>query len=166
MWTVLASSGTVTVIMYSPIPINISKLGFLNNAYTAGYPITGGTLYCSDNNSDYTQIGTFTNSNQTSGSTWYKSFEHSNYCYYYKMVLNTTASYICFSESYITATYISTELNTIVYPYAHSNTNYAYSLAYLNGIFGYSYAKTLTTTGMTLQNNSNADDVSYITIGY
>ena len=61
--------------------------------------------------------------------------------------------------------YTTTALNQITFPQAFTSTNYAYSLAYRNGTFGNSYAINLTSTGMTLQNNSKADAVYYIAIG-
>ena len=49
---------------------------------------------------------------------------------------------------------------------AHTNTDYSYSLAYFGDAPGNSYADSLSITGISLQENSKATRVYYMTMGY
>ena len=150
------------IIFYSPIPIKPSSISILPSTYgQQGVSVAG-----SNDNISYTTIGSI--GSFPSGSTWATdTMTSDNFYRYIKFTFNPgNGIRVQAKEVAITATYLTSIVNTITFPCAFTTTNYAYSLAYRNGIFGESYATTLTNTGMTLQNNSNADAVYYIAVGY
>ena len=126
-------------------------------------------VYGSNDNSTWTQKASGTNSTE-SGDYNLSLSSNTSYYKYYKIAVTShtrgSGTYVAANNVRITATYLTASANSITYPQAFSTVNYAYSLAYLNGIFGESYATSKTETGMTLQNNSNATSVYYMAIGY
>lgn len=153
-------------IFYHPNGLKISSINFLmvqgSNEYFTAY-----NLYASDDNSTYTLLKS---ASGVSGTNQTIEVNATNFYKYYKFVPTSlySSTYPNFSIDTITitATYISTALNTITFPYSHSNTNYSYSLSYLNGISGNSYVTKLTNSNLHLQNNSSAAVAYYSTIGY
>lgn len=163
-----SNSGTPWLKFYTPTAIKISNLNFRNyyaNTSAANTP-NNVTISASNTDSNYTQIKTYTNTNFGANATWNVPISNNNFYKYFKMDFTCTGTYMFIVEINITATYLSTAINDIIFPCSFTTTNYAYSLAFLNGIFGNSYAKTLSLTGITLQNNSTADAVYYTAIGY
>ena len=156
---------------YSSTPIAVSQLVVSEEYYASSIKIQA----CNDNQ-NWVQVGSWTRnitigSNAKGISTIPVDTEGNHYNYYRLLYdgQSTNGSNSYFFAAYsitITATYTTWSIDTITFPQAFTTTNYAYSLAYLNGVFGGSYASALTTTGMTLQNNSNADAVYYIAVGY
>ena len=158
-----ANNGTDTgLVMYFPIPVKMTSITLTAAQNTAP---TGNILPGTDAVTWLSPIGTW--SGMATNSSVVIPLDNNDFYQYYK-ISPTTWDYIwtTLKEVSITATYITQALNSITFPCAFTTTNYAYSLAYRNGRFGDSYAKTLTNTGMTLQNNSNADAVYYIAVGY
>lgn len=160
-----SSSGDLFI--YSSIPLKIQELQFINFHSNHSYDIRGGSIYGSNTNENWSLITTFTQATEGDRVPYTLTVNSPNEYKYYKIQGTTfvEGKYWTFYQCYITATYTTTALNQITFPQAFTSTNYAYSLAYRNGTFGNSYAINLTSTGMTLQNNSKADAVYYIAIG-
>lgn len=81
------SSGIpITLTIYIPDGVKITNFKFTNGSNANNAP-NALTVYGSDNNSVYTQLATYTNTNQTSNSTWNVSLPSNNmYCSYYQIV--------------------------------------------------------------------------------
>lgn len=156
-----SDDGTGYLITYNPNKIRIVQI-----LIQATYTMTACTMQGSDDNSNWTTLTT-TFANQ-GGGRYLIQISDSAFYHYYKIfpTNSTTSGRNVLTEVTIWANYITYVLNSITFPQAFTTTNYAYSLAYLNGLFGNSYATDLTTTGMTLQNNSNGTNVYYLAIGY
>lgn len=151
-------AGTNWVKWYNPIPIKCTKI-YIN----ADASMTSLNLQASDDNATWIDL-TISASSITSGNI---TVTNSNYYKYYKLnYYRSGSASIKIYTITITATYITEATNAIVYPYAHSSNDYSYSLSYFGGIMGNSYANSLTSTGMTLFENSNASKVCYMTMGY
>lgn len=172
---ITAGNVYINYCFYNPIPIKVTKLTVTNisgTSYTGA--ITAGRIEVSDNGSDWTQLKTFTNSYASFGATWIIDLNtNTDFHKYYRLIATdksttpgTISLYTGFAELKITAIYMLSAINSITFPQAFTTTNYSYSLAYQNGIFGTSYATELSTTGITLQNNSNGTNVYYLAIGY
>lgn len=145
------------------IPEKARITAFRYNGTSEGNYFSAGIVQASDDNSNWESLYTF------SGIRAQITYNFSNDKFYkYYRLYGTTGDYthavIC--ELVYYGTTMTTAINNITFPQAFTSTNYAYSLAYKNGVFGESYATNLTTTGMTLQNNSSADAVYYIAVGY
>ena len=157
---------------YNPTPLKVSTLAVTNRSSGNNYAMKDYTVEGSNTNTDGSWVTLKTGENDvaTSNLTWYINVNSSAFYKYHRISatshLSGSGNYIQIGELNITATYITTALNSVIFPKAFQTTNYAYSLAYLNGITGDSYATTMTTTGLTLQNNTNAEAVYYIAIGY
>lgn len=131
------------------------------------YQTQAGTVHASNDNSTWTSLKSWTNNEHTASAWWDIDLSSNTGHYkYYKITVTAKSSYILWIECRITATYLTSVANSITYPQSFTTTNYAYSLAYLNGVFGESYATSKTATGLSLQNNSNATNVYYTAIGY
>lgn len=158
------------ITFYNPTPIKVTQLTITNyDNNEAKRAIQEGTVYGSNDNSSWTTIKAFSNTNRTPLSTWTINMSNNtNYYKYYK--LYASAGYydkVCkVCEIKITATYLTTTLGNIVFPYSHANSNYAYSLAYYGGQMGGSYASSMSATGISLYNNSTGSRVYYTTMGY
>lgn len=166
-WICNASSGYV--IMYNPVPLKISSFNIYNHiGSNATYCVKSGSVQASNDNSTWTTIlSSYTNDKFGSTDNWIINVNSPSYYKYYKLnILSNGASQCYINEIYINATYLTSSANTITFPNSYSTTNYSYSLAYLNGIFGDSYVTSKSKSGMNLQNNSNATNVYYITAGY
>lgn len=166
VWRTSGSTGWVKI--YNPDPIKITQLRITNhNNGASGQTPTKGNVYGSNDNSNWTLVTTWTNSVTTNSGKWYISMaDNSNFYNYYKWeITDCSGSTIIVCEIDITATYIVYATNSITFPYAFT-TDYSYALSYYNGGIGNSCATALSTTGMSLYTNSNAEKVYYIAMGY
>lgn len=79
--------------LYNPIPLKVSKITILNATpgNFNGYTPTSGKVYASNNNSNWVEITSFTNSNLTKGSTWNITINNNNFYKYWKVVPLTCA---------------------------------------------------------------------------
>jgi len=164
----LFSSSSGDLFLYSSTPIKIQSMTFVGFHSNHDYNVHAGTIYGSMDSNTWTQVKQFTD-NTTGNKVPYTIVVDSPTNYnYYKVVGTSFAEghYWSFYECQIAATYTTSVANSITYPQAFTTTNYAYSLAYLNGEFGKSFATSITKTGMTIQNNSGANSVYYIAVGY
>lgn len=163
----LFSSSSGDLFLYSNTPLKIQNMQFINFHSNHSYHVAAGSVYGSNNGTNWDTLTTFTLSVSGNKTPYTIEINSPSEYTYYKIVGTSflEGKYWSFYQCYITATYTTTALNQITFPQAFTSTNYAYSLAYRNGTFGNSYAINLTSTGMTLQNNSKADAVYYIAIG-
>lgn len=162
------SSSSGDLFLYSNTPLKIQTIQFINFHSNHSYHVAGGSVYGSNNGTNWDTLTTFTLS-VSGNKTPYTIEVNSPSEYTYYKIVGTSfleGKYWTFYQCYVTATYTTTALNNITFPQSFVTTNYSYSLAYKNGEFGSSYATTLNKTGMTLRNNSSADSVFYIAIGY
>ena len=158
-----------TITMYNPTPLKVSKLRITN--WSAQFPNAGSVQASNDNSTWTSLVSGWTNSNYTVNATWDINVNSTNYYKYYRLTVSSNTVYnngvyTCIANMQMVGTYTTTVGKTITFPLAFTNTNYAYSLAYLNGEFGKSYATSMTKTGITIQNNSTATNVYYIAVGY
>ena len=150
---------------YNPIPIKVSQIQVKNYAGN-GYGFAGYELKVSNDGINYTQIAAG-DGNTAGNAIWYVVVPENQQGFYkYYRIYSTVNGNKCIKDINITATYMNTAVNEIIFPCAFQSAPYTYSIAYLNGIFGNSYATSLTKTKMNLQNNSGASNVYYIAIGY
>ena len=162
-WRVTGNSSGCWLTFYSPIPIKVSQFTYTS---TDDEWAKSFKLDASNDNSSWEQLGTYTKSIAAQTTHTVDTEVQGFYKYYRITTIAPYVQYTWIMELNFIATYITSVINSITFPQAFTSSNYAYSLAYRNGAFGESYATNLTSTGMTLQNNSNADAVYYIAIGY
>lgn len=100
------------LIFYTPTAIKPSKFTFQNSSITEG-PNSPKVfeIFVSNNNSDWTSLGTFTNSVNTSdGALWSKEVTCDNFYKYIKFHVTQTNyaenNLVCFRNISITATYV------------------------------------------------------------
>ena len=96
--------------IYNPTPLKITNIAYLNYGQTIVIPISY-TVQVSNDNSNWTQIASGTNSVYTAGQTWNISLSgNSNYYKYYKLMLQNGSSsgYVICMEMGITAKYQQT----------------------------------------------------------
>lgn len=125
-----------------------------------------GNVYGSNDNSSWTTLKTFTNTNVTAGDSWTIAVNSSDYYKYYKISGTANSGGPSIQEIKITATYLTVASNSITFPNAYSNTGYSYTLGYYGAAQGNSYCSSKTETNMTLFNSTTAQYVNYMTIGY
>ena len=76
-------------IMYNPNPLNVKQIQVTNRASTAS-TVTGGIIYGSNDNSTWTELTTFTNSNKESSGVWRINLSsNENYYKYYKFYISS-----------------------------------------------------------------------------
>ena len=94
---------------YNPTAIKVTNLQITNrNDGTYTYPIYGGVVYGSNDNSYWEQITTFTNSVLTSNTAWNIDLSsNKNYYKYYKIEANNSNTYVAIGKVIITAKEIS-----------------------------------------------------------
>lgn len=155
-------------IIYNPDPINITNLHIVNRA-TADRAFLTGSIQGSNDNSTWTNIVNVNNTTgQGSGATWDINMSSNTGFYkYYKINVTTAESiYACFSYIGITATYQIAITNSITFPTSYTNTDYAFSLGFINEN-NTAYATNKTTTGMNLYNPSSSNGMAnWYTVGY
>lgn len=155
---------------YNPFPIKISSLTITN---LSSYSHTKtGNIYASNTDSNYQLIATYTSPSPTASAVWDLPIDATEAYKYFVLESTDTTRYTPqtgyttgIAEIKINATYTTTALNSITFPYAHKNTNYSCCVNYIGAPAGESYLKTRTTTGLTFQNETNASSVCYISIG-
>ena len=151
------------ITFYTPTPIKATKITII--CMTQRY-IIDGYVSVSNDNSSWTQVGTFSsNSNLTLNI----NLNTSGYYKYYKLYITngycSDAGFLILDWDF-TATYQTIAIGGITFPMTYSNTNYSYAVTYYGGEIGGSYVKSITASGMSLQNNSSATKIKYMTIGY
>lgn len=168
--TVYASNGLpANIVFYNPIAIKITSLTITNGTTTYIRAFKNWVVYGSNDNNTYTQLTSGTNSTTSTNTSWTINLNaNTNYYKYYKIYISSSHGdgIIEASNITITGTYITSALNDIIFPMAHTNTDYSYSLAYFGDAPGNSYAASLSITGISLQENSKATGVYYMTMGY
>lgn len=104
-----SASGLPTLKFYNPNALKVSALTFTNDNNT-NYYITSFSLYGSNDDSIYTFINNYTNSNGTGGSTWSNYISSTEFYKYYRLNITGTRgnTYCSFAELDISATYIAT----------------------------------------------------------
>ena len=152
------TAGNNWIKWYNPTPIKCTKV-----YVKCDKTMSSLSLSASNDNSNWTAL-TISPSQVSTGNI---TVTNTNFYKYYRLnyYVAGSASAAVYTIK-VTATYITEATNTIVYPYAHTSDDYSYSLSYFGGIMGNSYANSLTSTGMTLFENSNASKVCYMTMGY
>lgn len=164
----IGSGGSAWFTFYNPSALKVTKLNITN---TSICKIKAYSVLASSDNSNWTTLTSGTNSNSTGGSTWSISLS-SNTRYYKYYKINVTSNYTSggqyamIAELGIVATYVATASNSITFPEAFTTTNYSPALGYYGGSPETSYIKSVSKTGMTLQNNGNASSVYYVAMGY
>lgn len=152
------TAGDNWVQWYNPTPIKVTNIYLY-----AGAQITNVTIQASNDVTSWTSIPC-TSTTITTGNL---TLTNSNFYKYYRLNYHRAGSASLYLYTIrITATYVTTASNNIIFPCAFHGTTYAYSLAFYNGIWGDSYATNMTSTGLQLQNNTNAEAVYYVAIGY
>lgn len=160
-----ANASPQTYTFYNPQGLKILSIITENTDRGGWGHITDGTVDGSNDNANWTTLKSF--SGVGSGKQTVTINSPAFYKYHRIVATKSTyANHMQLVKLTLNATYMTQAINNITFPCAFTTTNYAYSLSYLNGVFGESYATNLTTTGMTLQNNSSADAVYYIAVGY
>lgn len=101
------------IIIYNPIPLIVSNFAFQNTANSNAYGALGGlSIYGSNDNSNYTYLTSYTNSNITNSATWNVAIPTASQApyKYYKMVSTSAAgsySSCAVGEILLTAQYIA-----------------------------------------------------------
>lgn len=103
----VSASANEDLIIYNPTPIKITRIDVTNrNSSTVRY-IKNGTIYGSNDNSQYTEIATFTNTVTTQLGQWHIDLSaNKNYYKYYKLSM-VGDTYCSANEINITAKYKS-----------------------------------------------------------
>ena len=101
------SSQTIYITFYNPAAIKVSTLAFTNvpSGLTSSSP-KAFSVQGSNDNSAWTTIGSFTNTNNTNGATWSVNLSGGFYKYHRLVITsaNTTQAYVNIGEIAITAT--------------------------------------------------------------
>lgn len=109
-WLSNGDASSTYFIFYNPIPIKVTSLQITNRTgvdQQYNRAIRSGTVYGSNDNETYTQIGIFTNSDYTIGSIWSIDLStNTNYYKYYKVECVGDGTAVSFSEVKINATYL------------------------------------------------------------
>lgn len=157
-------------IFYNPIPLKVTNINVRNRAsLNSGGLIKTVKVYGSNDNSSWTFLTTYTSSQTSAGSTFDVSLNNNtSFFKYYKLNVAsvTNSNAVSIQNLTLTAYYTTISIGNITFPMTHSNTNYSYALTYYGGEIGGSYVNSITATGMSLQNNSSATKIKYMTIGY
>ena len=138
-WSASDNTKPVDFIIYNPLEINITNLNITNSDGGSSYPNTGittGTIYGSNDNTDWVEIQSFNNSTTARATSWDLSLSsNSQYYKYYKIhitdtsfVINSTHKFIQINKIKITANVrIASEndvwLDTSVKPYKSYKSN-------------------------------------------
>lgn len=162
------NSNNMYVTFYNPDPIRVISL----NCYTytvANTVPTAGNFYGSNDNSSWTNIKAWTNSNCVANSYWTLTINSSQYYKYHKLVVTSTngSSQTDFCEIQINAKIMTSgALNNINFPISHTNSSsYSPYLCLYNGT-GNCYISSKTKSNISLSNSSSATSIYYGTIGY
>ena len=132
--------------------------------YAAGYSFTT-VIKGSNDDSSYTQIFNSSltadsNKNCTATITTNNSYK------YYQVTFTRNGNYgASVYTATIQGTYTTTAINSVTFANSFTRDDYALSLAYIGNAQGNSYGYGRTVTGFSLQNNSNATNVLYMTMG-
>lgn len=130
------SLGTVTdfgtismqgLVIYNPIPIKIGKIEF-QNEYTAGYRLSGASIYGSNDDLSYDLIKTFTTN--TTPNVVFDLSDNTKSFRYYKIVPTTSGYYPLYKSCVITASKVTGNnllnavwLDTSTQPYSSKKYN-------------------------------------------
>lgn len=152
------------ITFYSPTPIKLVTATMYNAPNTNPSKVL---VQASNDNTNWQTIAaeiTVPMSGSGTGVAYGTSSNHYKYLKFYITPASVTRP--AMAEITINATYTTTAISSVTFATAHTSGNYAYSLAYLAGAQGNSFANNRTLTGFNLQNNSNATKVFYMTMGY
>lgn len=152
------------ITVYNPIPIKVSVIECYN--FTGQYA-TAGYISYSDDNSNWTQVATFSglqpywNDINVNSSSFHK---------YWKITIdNSTAgglSNMRVVEFKLNATYLTSRLNSIVLPMSYNNY-YSCALSYVGGNSGTVYISEKTNSQIKLAGvDDSVTSANYITVGY
>lgn len=105
------STTNVTYTMYNPIPLKVSRITFVNvpAAYASSSP-KNFTVQGSNDNSAWTTLGTYRNTNNTNGAEWFVDISTDTAYKYYRIVMtsaNTSQAYVNIGKIRLAATYES-----------------------------------------------------------
>lgn len=95
-----------TIDIYNPIPLNITDMLVENSGVATNYGIASGYISASDDETNWIQLTTFTNSDGSAGGRWNINLSsNTGYYKYYRIGVNTsTGTYLGIGELYLTAT--------------------------------------------------------------
>lgn len=107
-WWTSNSVTTADYILWSSTPLLLSGIAVTNRSDMGNTAPNSFALYGSNDNTTYTLIGNYTNSNSTAGATWTQAVSTSNFYKYFKMHINSVFSgvQIDFAEIALTAKYV------------------------------------------------------------
>lgn len=120
-------------IIYNPNPLKISKITVVNPVnFANAYAVTSGSVYGSNNNSNWTLLTNFQNSVTGNGQVWSIDIETDKYFRYYKIVNSTHLNdWGGYKDLFLVAEeQISVEGTSSDYDYMVPDTLITYSLAY------------------------------------
>ena len=148
------------LIFYNPIPLKVSNLTLYSRS---GLVISKYTLSGSNDNSNWTTIGSY---NTNTNTNWSQDINNNNSYKYYKIDLSGNSNNVLI-EIDITATYLTIQLNSITFPMSFSNTYYGFSYCYVGGIENSSYLTSKTTSSIGLGGVTGmASSAYWIACGY
>lgn len=103
-WESSASPSTLT--FYSPVPIKATSFTFRNYYANTSSTNTPNTVVISgsNDNSTWTQLKSYTNTNFTANATWTVNITNNNYYKYYRFSVSAGGAYMFIVELDITAT--------------------------------------------------------------
>jgi hypothetical protein len=98
---------TYTIIIYNPNELKVSGLSFINRSDRLG--ITAYTFYGSNDGTNYTTIGSYTNAVTTAGASWSTAINSIGFYKYHKIFITATGATECnIAEIDLSAVYIAT----------------------------------------------------------
>ena len=164
------ANGTANPIiyMYSKNKLKISKITF--TGYSSGshqFTWSGATLYGSNDDNTWTQLGSNTSPGSSSTTPWSITVTNSTPFNYFKIQTNAGSNATAMNQIDITAQYLTTQLNSITFPMSFSNTYYGFSHCYVGGIENSSYLTSKTTSSIGLSGvTGTASSAYWIACGY
>lgn len=149
---------------YNPTAIKVTNLTMANST---SYFATGGTVQGSNDNSTWTSIKTWTNSNIAPNATWDIDLSSNSTAYkYYKVTITSGSGYLIYIRNcQITASITITSTNEIAFFQNFSNDRYSYTLTPQNASGGAYYVSAKSVSGLTI-NSPNATQYSWTACGY
>lgn len=98
------------VIFYNPNALKVSSIAVTNRSDSGVTTPASFAVYGSNDNSTYTLVGSYTNSNSTNGTTWIQAINSTNFYNYHKIQINSVISgvQIDIAQINVSAVYIGT----------------------------------------------------------
>lgn len=157
--TYWAGNGLNWVRFYSPIPVKLTEIYFINHLNGGGCNFS---LSGSNNNEDWVFLTQTTDKLETYQTI---SITTSQYFKYFQILVTEYDGRPKIKELEFHGKYKTSVANSITFPVAFSNTNYSYTFANQDGGGMDAYVSNKTTTGMTLS-NTNSGSASWTACGY